>query len=63
MRDPRHPRYKSPVDLEIGGEPRGDSVMLGSLEFQNGVYGSLTLCSRDSSLKLPGWKFWELKAS
>ena len=37
--------------------------MLGSLEFQNGVYGSLTLCSRASSLKLPGWKFWELKAS
>ena len=43
--NPRHPRYKSPVDLEIGGEPSGDSVMLGSLEFQNGVYGSLTLCS------------------
>lgn len=43
--NPRHPRYKSPVSAEIGGQPRGDSILLGSLEFENGCYGSLTLCS------------------
>lgn len=43
--NPRHPRYKEPVSTEIGGKKRGDSLLLGALEFKNGVYGSLTLCS------------------
>lgn len=43
--NPKHPRYKEPVDHVVAGEPRGDSMLLGSMEFANGCYGSLTLCS------------------
>ncbi len=43
--NPQHPRYKEPVSTEIGGYPRGDSLMMGCLEFKNGVYASFTLCA------------------
>lgn len=43
--NPRHPRYKQPVDSVVNGVKRGDSMLLGALEFQNGCFGSLTLCS------------------
>ncbi|MBQ1984894.1 MAG: Gfo/Idh/MocA family oxidoreductase [Clostridia bacterium] len=43
--NPKHPNYKEPVKSELNGIPRGDSMLLGALEFENGVYGSLTLCS------------------
>ncbi len=43
--NPNHPRYKEPVSTEIGGLRRGDSIFLSALEFENGVFGSLTFNS------------------
>ena len=43
--NPKHPRYKQPIDKEIGGKRRGDTLFLSALEFESGVFGSLTFCS------------------
>lgn len=43
--NPLHPKYKQPVERECQGYQKGDSMMLGCLEFENGVYGTLTFCS------------------
>lgn len=42
--NPLHPKYKQPVDTEAGGFKKGDSLMMGCLEFESGVYASLTFC-------------------
>lgn len=42
--NPQHPKYKQPVDAEAGGFKKGDSLMMGCLEFESGVYASLTFC-------------------
>lgn len=51
--NPRHPRYKEPIAHEIGGKRRGDTVMLGALEFKNGCFGSLTFCSEGFFPEVP----------
>ncbi|MDR3247260.1 MAG: Gfo/Idh/MocA family oxidoreductase [Treponema sp.] len=44
-----HPDYGSPLDTSNTGE----SIMLGSLEFECGVYGALVLCSEGFNPEVP----------
>ncbi len=61
--NPRHPRYKEPIAHEIGGKRRGDTVMLGALEFKNGCFGSLTFCSEGFFPRFRAWRSTAPRAS
>ena len=44
----QHPKYKQPIDKLTGA-----TTMMGCLEFENGVYGNLILCSEGFGPEIP----------
>ena len=46
--NPRHPKYKQPVDKQTG-----QTLMMGCLEFESGLYASMTMCSNGFGDEIP----------
>ena len=49
--NPHHPKYKQPVDKLTGA-----TIMMGCLEFHNGVYANMVMCSEGFGPEIPRLK-------